>query len=299
MPGCWRRWACAAWAVRARARPRRRDRGRRRNRRRGHRRGRVDVLPDWGGPHRRPEPGFHLDLFVLVVGAVGVAALVVVLAAWPASRAAGTAVESEAVPDRLSFWGRADALAKAPLPVGVGVRMALEPGRGRSALAVRSSLAAVTLGVTTLVAAITFGAGLSHLLTTPALYGQSLGRHADHLRRHRADPRGPGPCRRPARRRSCGRKAASGLRARRPPRRRSRRRHRRWSARAHHPGRTTPTQQERSRSNRSPRVGVTRRRRGALGTVRVPPEPGADAHRQFARCSRSSACSAGSATARS
>jgi ABC-type antimicrobial peptide transport system permease subunit len=120
-----------------------------------------------------PEPGFHLDLFVLVVGAVGVAALVVVLAAWPAWRAAGTAVESEAVPDRLSFWGRASALAKAPLPVGVGVRMALEPGRGRSALAVRSSLAAVTLGVTTLVAAITFGAGLSHLLATPALYGQS------------------------------------------------------------------------------------------------------------------------------
>jgi len=120
-----------------------------------------------------PEPGFHLDPFVLVVGGLGVAALVVVLAAWPAWRAAGTAIESEAVPDRLSFWGRAGALAKAPLPVGVGVRMALEPGRGRSALAVRSSLAAVTLGVTTLVAAITFGAGLSHLLATPALYGQS------------------------------------------------------------------------------------------------------------------------------
>ena len=40
-------------------------------------------------------------------------------------------------------------------------------------MAVRSSLAAVTLGVTTLVAAVTFGAGLSHLLATPALYGQS------------------------------------------------------------------------------------------------------------------------------
>jgi ABC-type lipoprotein release transport system permease subunit len=38
---------------------------------------------------------------------------------------------------------------------------------------VRSSLAAVTLGVATLVAAITFGAGLTHLLTTPALYGKS------------------------------------------------------------------------------------------------------------------------------
>ena len=51
--------------------------------------------------------------------------------------------------------------------------MALEPGRGGSNTAVRSSLAAVTLGVATLVAAITFGAGLTHLLTTPALYGKS------------------------------------------------------------------------------------------------------------------------------
>jgi ABC-type lipoprotein release transport system permease subunit len=120
-----------------------------------------------------PDPGFRLDPFVLGVGAVGIAALVVLLAAWPAWRAAGTAVEAETAPDRLSFWGRAGALHKAPLPLGVGVRMALEAGRGRSAVAVRSSLAAVTLGVTTLVAAITFGAGLSHLLATPALYGQS------------------------------------------------------------------------------------------------------------------------------
>jgi ABC-type lipoprotein release transport system permease subunit len=57
--------------------------------------------------------------------------------------------------------------------MGAGIRMALEPGRARSAIAVRSSLAAVTLGITTLVAALTFGAGLSHLLDTPALYGQS------------------------------------------------------------------------------------------------------------------------------
>jgi hypothetical protein len=51
--------------------------------------------------------------------------------------------------------------------------MALEPGRGRSSVPVRSSLAGVTLGVVTLVAAITFGASLAHLLATPALYGQT------------------------------------------------------------------------------------------------------------------------------
>jgi hypothetical protein len=51
--------------------------------------------------------------------------------------------------------------------------MALEPGRGRSAVPVRSSLAGVTLGIVTLVGAITFGASLAHLLATPELYGQT------------------------------------------------------------------------------------------------------------------------------
>ncbi|MBA2327933.1 MAG: FtsX-like permease family protein [Actinobacteria bacterium] len=51
--------------------------------------------------------------------------------------------------------------------------MALEPGRGRSSVPVRSSLAGVTLGIVTLVAAITFGASLAHLLATPELYGKT------------------------------------------------------------------------------------------------------------------------------
>jgi hypothetical protein len=76
------------------------------------------------------------------------------------------------VPTRVSIAGRALAVG-APLPVGTGVRMALEPGSGRSAVPVRSSLAGVTLGIVTLVGAITFGASLAHLLATPELYGQT------------------------------------------------------------------------------------------------------------------------------
>jgi ABC-type lipoprotein release transport system permease subunit len=60
-----------------------------------------------------------------------------------------------------------------PLPATVGVRMALEPGRGRSAVPVRTTLAGVTLGVGALVAALTFGASLAHLLGSPRLYGQT------------------------------------------------------------------------------------------------------------------------------
>jgi hypothetical protein len=61
----------------------------------------------------------------------------------------------------------------APLPISTGVRMALEPGNGRSSVPVRSSLVGVTLGIMTLVAALTFGASLGHLLATPELYGQT------------------------------------------------------------------------------------------------------------------------------
>jgi predicted lysophospholipase L1 biosynthesis ABC-type transport system permease subunit len=49
--------------------------------------------------------------------------------------------------------------------------MALDPGRGRTAVPVRSSLVGVTLGLTALVAALTFGASLTHFVDTPRLYG--------------------------------------------------------------------------------------------------------------------------------
>jgi ABC-type lipoprotein release transport system permease subunit len=119
-----------------------------------------------------PAPGFDADVAVLALGAAAIAFAVVVLAAWPAWRAARVS-SHDATPPRLSLASRVLGNRSAPLPVSAGMRLALDPGRGGNATAVRSSLAAVTLGVATLVAAITFGAGLSHLLETPALYGKS------------------------------------------------------------------------------------------------------------------------------
>ncbi|HEY7106272.1 MAG TPA: FtsX-like permease family protein [Acidimicrobiia bacterium] len=117
-----------------------------------------------------PSPGPRLDAEVLLVGAVAVALVVVLLSAWPAWRAARTSIDTARAMPATPALRRLD---RAPPPVAAGIRMALEPGHDRSAIAVRSSLAAVTLGIATLVAAITFGAGLTHLLDTPALYGQS------------------------------------------------------------------------------------------------------------------------------
>ena len=135
-----------------------------------------------------PDPGLAVDLVPLVLGAAGLVVLVVLLVAWPAWRAAGAVgfdgdrvrrpaaaatVASGTGPARPSLAGRLLARRRVPLPVATGVRMALEPGRGRSSVPVRTSLAGVTLGIVTLVGAITFGASLAHLLATPELYGQT------------------------------------------------------------------------------------------------------------------------------
>ena len=53
----------------------------------------------------------------------------------------------------------------------VGVRLALEPGRGRTAVPVRTNLVAVVLAVAVVAAALVFGASLDRLLAKPALYG--------------------------------------------------------------------------------------------------------------------------------
>ena len=49
--------------------------------------------------------------------------------------------------------------------------MAAEPGRGATAVPVRTSLAGVTVAIAALSGAVTLGASLSNLLHTPRLYG--------------------------------------------------------------------------------------------------------------------------------
>jgi FtsX-like permease family len=66
-----------------------------------------------------------------------------------------------------------DALARAGLaPAAVtGVRFALEPGRGRTAVPARTTIVGAVGAVVTVIAAVTFAASLDHLLATPRLYG--------------------------------------------------------------------------------------------------------------------------------
>jgi hypothetical protein len=65
------------------------------------------------------------------------------------------------------------AASRAGLPPAAvtGVRFALEPGVGRSAVPVRSAILGAILAVTVVVATVTFGSSLTTLVSHPALYG--------------------------------------------------------------------------------------------------------------------------------
>jgi ABC-type antimicrobial peptide transport system permease subunit len=136
------------------------------------------------GPARlaEPQPGIAADWLVLGAGFVLIVALFVASATWPAWRAAQAAttrdrnVASARRPSRLTRWATT---AGAPPATAIGVGYAVDPGRGRTAVPVRSAIAVTALAVTALAGALTFGANLSRLVHTPKLYGQSWDVTAD------------------------------------------------------------------------------------------------------------------------
>jgi hypothetical protein len=128
------------------------------------------------GLARRAElhPGIAVDLAVLAPGALAVVALVAAcatVAAWRAGRAPATALGEVEPAGRSSRV--ADALAAAGLPptAVTGVRLALEPGRGRTAVPIRSAIAGAAAAVCAFVAVGISGASLTQLVGTPAAYG--------------------------------------------------------------------------------------------------------------------------------
>jgi hypothetical protein len=119
-----------------------------------------------------PDLGLYVDGPVIVLGFVAVVGAVLALAAIPAwfyTRSARFRSADHATrPSRVIGWLR---VSGAPLVAGTGVRMALEPGRGRTAVPVRTTILGAALAIATVVAALTFASSLDHLVSTPRLYG--------------------------------------------------------------------------------------------------------------------------------
>jgi FtsX-like permease family len=129
------------------------------------------------GTARRAElhPGVTVDVPVLAAGALAITASVLacaVMAGWRAARTSGAPLGVTELPDAGRSSRVAMALAAAGLPPAAvtGTRLALEPGRGRTAVPVRSAIAAAA-GVCALTVAATFGASLQRLVSHPRAYG--------------------------------------------------------------------------------------------------------------------------------
>jgi ABC-type lipoprotein release transport system permease subunit len=120
-----------------------------------------------------PSTGFEFDAPLLLLGAVATIVTVLALGVGPAIRTANATRSGDMAPTTrpsriVSFLVRAGA----PPSALIGVRHALERGRGRNAVPVGPALLGSILAVTALCATAVFGASLTHLTTTPALYGQ-------------------------------------------------------------------------------------------------------------------------------
>jgi hypothetical protein len=129
-------------------------------------------FPIGSAARMEPVPGVDLDGLVLAAGWVGVVVLVGAGALAAARRAL---LAEHAAPGRRSAVAAAVAWAGLPVPVLVGTRFALEPGRGRTAAPVRPALLGAVAGVLGVVGAFTFSAGVWDAGRRPERFGQTWG----------------------------------------------------------------------------------------------------------------------------
>ena len=120
-----------------------------------------------------PDPGLVVDGRVLVIGVTVLAAVVLAIAvvsAWRTTRR-GAFEGGDGLATRSSTTARVAAGFGLSPSATAGLRMALEPGLGRTAVPVRSALIGAVVGVIGVVAIVTFAASLDTLVTTPSLWG--------------------------------------------------------------------------------------------------------------------------------
>lgn len=116
-----------------------------------------------------PAPGLDVDPLVLLTGLV----VVPVLAGCCAAAAAWLVLRAGNRPPAQHRSALADAATASglPVPVAMGTRFALEPGRGRQAVPVRPALLGVVAGVAGVLATVTFAAAVDDAATNPARLG--------------------------------------------------------------------------------------------------------------------------------
>ena len=119
-----------------------------------------------------PAPGLAFDWPVAAAGAAAAVAAVLLLGLPPALRTVRRRLPARADPvDRRSRATGAAAAMGLPVVVVLGIRHALHRGSGARSAPVRTGLAGAIMAMTALCAIAVFGASLSHLISSPELYG--------------------------------------------------------------------------------------------------------------------------------
>ena len=121
-----------------------------------------------------PHPGFAVDAVALGIGALLTFGAVFACGAWSTWRLARSAALAPRPAKRRRQPSRIMAASRtsgAPVTTTTGIAFAVETGRGRTAVPVRTTIAAAVIGIAALTGAVVFSASLGHLLDTPSLYG--------------------------------------------------------------------------------------------------------------------------------
>jgi hypothetical protein len=120
-----------------------------------------------------PSTGVSFDTLVLPLGLFATVIVVLALGMWPVVRSAGTlrSVDDALTASRPSAVVAQLISAGAPPSAVIGVRHALQRGRGRATVPVGTALLGTVLAVMALCGTAVFGGSLSHLTATPDLYG--------------------------------------------------------------------------------------------------------------------------------
>ena len=132
------------------------------------------LLPIGVARRADPDVGLHFDWVVLGLGIAAVVAVVVTIAFLAALRSTRrSTLDASGARRRTSSIIETAARAGLGPTATSGLRMALEPGRGRTAVPVRSAYLGAVFGVLGVIAVLVFASSLNQLVTTPRLYGST------------------------------------------------------------------------------------------------------------------------------